>query len=671
MKIRKLKRALALASSLLLLAGEAMPVLAAGDGAEDATELVAGEAAEESVAEEEEAVAEEPADGEEPTTSRQVGSGTWADPWNLVFGEDLSGELKLAENYGGDWYYFEAKEDGMVTVEGCVPDGVGAAAGNITIWDSNAIAIFDHGINGSNEYGFSTVPQKYFGVKAGKRFAVRVCKGHENGYHQYRFRISFEKSDVWECEPDSVSECKTIDLNKEYFGVLQMDTLMPDTLCDKEDYFHFKLKKKTKVEIWLNCSWNLGFQLYKKSFDSKSIYENGLNVENGKATGVVTLTPGDYYIRIGGGGMTWTEYSFMLNVASKDPVTGTASLNGAKVRSLKEAFSLMNDKDTDYVIELESDMIGEKNLTVPKKARSVTIKGNGHVIEIVGTKFTANAPLILENVSFRAKTKKEAPAKFTLNAKKGLSLEESVSFEAARATVNTTELKLKSTLSANVVSCRELKLEEGGELIAAKDSSITVKTSLNGNGGVIQLAEGFNKPISLGGSAKGVISFNGAVQADGTQILRASEKKLKAEELKTVFDVSGITENAVETRLCYFARGKAGIFGSSISFNGAVYALWKDAVAAMNEAKAGGEKNLTVSLLGNVNLGGRFLLPKKGYEQLTIEGNGFSMSFTGDIKLTGNTTITDTTLIKLDKKGQPAKLKIKKGKYNYAGPEGN
>jgi len=687
MKIGKLKRALALVSSLLLLAGEAMPVLASGDdAAEDATEI---EAVEENGPEEEEAVAEEPddpekeaaeeapdaseeeaaADGEEPFTSKQLGSGTWADPWNLVLGEEISGTLKEGDNYGGEWYYFEAPEDGLITAEGCVPDGRGgnASSGFITVWDCYDIVTLDYGISGGNEYDI----QKYFGVKAGKRFAVRLCKGHNNGYQQYRFRIRFEKKDDWECEPDTVSECKTIELNKEYFGVLQMKSGMTDTNHDIEDFYHFKLSKKTRVELYINCKWRLDLQLYKNSFDTESIYNNHFRIETGKPTKVLDLAPGDYYICIGGGGMQWTEYSFSFNKASNAPVTGTAKLNGANVRSLKEAFSLMNDKDKDYVIELESDMIGEKNLTVPKKAKSVTIKGNGHVIEIVGTKFTANAPLTLENVTFRAKTKKGVAAKFVLNAKKGLNLEDEVNFEAAKTTVKTTALNLKCSLSSNVVSCKELNLEEGGELVAAKDSSISVKTSLNGNGGTIELAEGFNKPIALGGGAKGLISFNGVDQADGTQIFKASEKKLSADTLKTAFDVSGITENTEQTGLYYFANGKIGIFGNCIAFRGVTYALWKDVVTAMDLAKAGGEKELTVSLLGNVNLGGKFLLPKKGYEQLTIEGNGFSMTFTGDIKLTGNTTITDTTLIKLDKKGQPAKLKIKKDKYSYVGPEGN
>ena len=52
------------------------------------------------------------------------------------------------------------------------------------------------------------------------------------------------------------------------------------------------------------------------------------------------------------------------------------------------------------------------------------------------------------------------------------------------------------------------------------------------------------------------------------------------------------------------------------------------------------------------NVNGALKLPKKGYQSLTINGNGHTLSFTGNIKLTGNTVVKDTVLKKLDKKGR-------------------
>ncbi|MCR5119620.1 MAG: DUF285 domain-containing protein [Lachnospiraceae bacterium] len=357
-----------------------------------------------------------------------------------------------------------------------------------------------------------------------------------------------------------------------------------------------------------------------------------------------------------------------------EPVSGEITLNGEQVTSLKAAFKSMKDKNTDYVLELGSDVKEEKNLTIPKKAKSVTIKGNGHVIEIAGTKLTANAPLALEDVSFKAVTKKGTAAKFTLNAKKGLTIGTEMSFDTTKLSVNTTTLTLNGSLSANSLSCKELILNDDGVLKASKDSKISVKSVLKGNGGSIELTEGFNKPITLGGKVEGNVAIGGSLQKDGTQIFKASAKKISAESLKETFDVSAITENATKTHLYYFSSGKVCIFGESIDYNGNSYALWKDAVAAMNGdiKAAGGAKSslsLNVALKENVDLKGGFKLPEKGYGSISINGDGHSMTFTGNIKLSGDTTIADTTLIKVNKKGEKVAGKVIKGKYNYSGPE--
>ena len=357
----------------------------------------------------------------------------------------------------------------------------------------------------------------------------------------------------------------------------------------------------------------------------------------------------------------------------EETITGNLTLDGVKVNSLKDAFKQMKDKNKDYRIVIYSDLKGEKNLTIPKSAKSVTISGNGHTVEISGTKFTANAVLILESVNIKAVDKNGKPAKFTLNAKKGLGVNTGVTFNGKTTAVRSgAGINVTGSLTVNTVSCKEMLLNAGSMLGAVSGCKISVKQALKSNGGSIYLADGF-KPISLGGAVEGSVKFIGVKQADGTQVLKTSSKKINADTLVKAFDVSGITDNKIATHLHYY-KGKACIFGEAISYNGKDYALWKDVVADMNKATKAAKRaktkvSFTIGLKGDANLMGAFKMPAKGYEAITINGNGHKLTFTSDIKLTGNTVIANTVLNKVNKKNQKVEGKVKKGKYSYTGPE--
>ena len=353
-----------------------------------------------------------------------------------------------------------------------------------------------------------------------------------------------------------------------------------------------------------------------------------------------------------------------------DP-TGEITVDGEKVSSLKDAFKNMKDAGKDYTIELGSDVTGEKNLSIPKTAKSVTINGNGHTITITGGKLTSATDLILEDVNIAAVNKKGVAAKLSINAKKNLFIEGDVNYAATSTSVKVkNELVLNSSMKANSITTATLILNADGELRAEAGNKITVKTLLKGNGGAIDLAPDFNKAITLGGSVEGNVRIIGGPVADGTQIFTAKAKKLPAADLISIFDASEITENTVNTHLYYFSGSKVCIFGESISYNGNNYALWKDLIAQMNKDVKSGTKVLEFELNGDVNIKGAFKLPKKGYESLTINGDGHSITFTGDIKLTGKTTISmDTTLKKVNKKGERQAGKVKAGKYEYNGPQ--
>jgi hypothetical protein len=85
--------------------------------------------------------------------------------------------------------------------------------------------------------------------------------------------------------------------------------------------------------------------------------------------------------------------------------------------------------------------------------------------------------------------------------------------------------------------------------------------------------------------------------------------------------------------------------------------------------KTKAEISFAIELNGNVNVCGSFKLPSKGYSNLTLKGNGHSLTFTSDVKLTGNTVFEDVSLNKVDKKGNKKAGKVVKGKFTYVGPE--
>ncbi|MBR3307310.1 MAG: leucine-rich repeat domain-containing protein [Lachnospiraceae bacterium] len=357
---------------------------------------------------------------------------------------------------------------------------------------------------------------------------------------------------------------------------------------------------------------------------------------------------------------------WIVNSDKPEPVTGEIRMEGEKVNSLKAAFKSMNDAGKDYMIELDSDVKGEVNLTVPKTAGSVTINGNGHTIEITGSKLTANCLLILEDVTITAKKKNGDASKLTVYGKKGLMIGEDTRFSAVSVAVKSgTFLRLFGELETDSVNCKNLILDPEGCLKVSANDRITIKGDVEGLGGVIELEEGFNRPVSIGGIVRGTVRLTGAKQPDGTQILKTSVRKLGADPLKNSFDVSDISDNGGDTYLYYLSSGKACIFGETITVGEGKYGLWKDAVAAVNTAVKNGNKNPVISIDGDVNIKGKFLLPKKGYESLTIEGSG-TITFTGDIRLTGNTVIAeDITFNKVDKKGVKQSGKVNKGKFTY------
>ena len=364
-----------------------------------------------------------------------------------------------------------------------------------------------------------------------------------------------------------------------------------------------------------------------------------------------------------------TEWEGSNPYSENSSGTGRVKVDGKEYNSLKSAFKDMKE-EKEYEVVLESDMDGEKNLTIPKKAAKVTIKGNGNTVRIIGTKLTSNTNLILENVTFRAENKKGNPVKFTIDAKKGLAVKDNVAFDNKATIIRTgKELELTGSLEADQINAGSLKLAKTGVLTINKNCKVTVRGLLDSDSGSIKLGDGFNKPITLNGESAGTVKFTGSSLSDGTQVLSAKKNKIGDEALKTVFDVAGITGNTTTSHLYYYKNNKAGIFGDSIRYNNKDYGLWKDALAQMNLDKGSGTDAFIISLSGDVNAAGALKMPKKGYSSLSLEGNGHTITFTGNITLTGDTTVKDLTFRKLNNKGQQVNGKVIKGRYSYTGPE--
>ncbi len=505
--------------------------------------------------------------------------------------------------------------------------------------------------------------------------------------------------------------------------------------ADTAQYYHYKLTKDTKLEITLKSPGSTRLDI-SKTKDFKKVMgfiENSPG--KGRSLDPFVFYAGDYYLRISAKTSGTTSYQITvknMGGSSKpskiEPETGFALLNGAEAKSLKVAFYNVNDAAIDYTVDLQTDMIGEKDLTIPAKAKSVTINGNGHTIKIIGTKLTSGADLTLNDVTIQTVTTADTKVKFALTAKKSLNIGDNVKFDTAQTDIKATgnvmigpditaasltgkdvvlngaagfsklnckalevrkdltapkltctDLNLDATLTTDTLTCNNAALTGKGIIKTSEKGKYTIKKALISEGGKIELCAGFKTPIALNGTAEGSVIFtpvsaedgSKVTFADGTQIIKCTPKKITADKLKTVFDISAISASGtdkVSSHLYYAGGSKACVFADSIDYNGKTYGVWNDVVTQMNTDKKSGAKAFTVTLNSDVNLNGAFKLPAKGYDSLTIEGNGHKMTFTGDIKLTGNTTIKDVVFNKVDKENNKVAGKIVKGKFEYAGP---
>ena len=677
MKVREVfKKGIAGFLTAVMILGNSANAFAADDVNADVPAYEEEAVSEDELTAEETGAEDEDTEEEENVSkSRETGDGSISNPYNIELNVDVEGKLEIGSNKLHH-YVFTVEKDGFLMIEISALEGsLRADLFHDSIDDNGRMCYYY--VNNPND-GIKTFAK--VGLKAGTKYYVGIGGRASNVSDAYKIKLNFTESKYWEAEPDSILDYKAdIEMNKWYEG----STLLLGN--DPTDYYSFKLNKKTKIAFVLTGVGSVAIGTSDLFDDSIAGGVNPLDGERILFT--KEFNAGTYYLRVGNYNNSYQSYKFMMKTSGqssnedkkkKYPETGTLLMNEVEYKSLQEAVANMTS-DTDYTIELQSNLVGEKSITLPKKVKSVTIKGSDHSIVMKGSKITANCPLSLEGVTIKAENAKKegVKSKLSINAKKGLSVGAEVSFDAVSTTINVKEeMQLMDAVSVNSVTAEKLTLKPEATYILGAGDKLTVKKELKAEeGSEIYLLKGF-KPIALKGTASGRVVFNAEENlADGTQVLNCSSKKISTATLKEVFDCTDLTANHTDTYLYYLSGSKACIFGDNIEFNGKEYGLWKDVVTDMNAAVKEAKKNNTtvsfnVALKGNVNMAGKFTLPKKGYEGLTIEGNGNSLTFTSDIKLTGNLTISDdTTLIKVNKKNEKVAGKIKEGKFTYTGPQ--
>ncbi|MBP5605783.1 MAG: bacterial Ig-like domain-containing protein, partial [Ruminiclostridium sp.] len=335
-----------------------------------------------------------------------------------------------------------------------------------------------------------------------------------------------------------------------------------------------------------------------------------------------------------------------------------------------------------YYITVNSSIAAGK-LTLPKTAKKITIRGVGGTgAEVISMTATATlAPkydLNLENIVIENHDANFNEAGFTINQSTGelyIAGLKSDTLTGITGGANATLSFSYHTLpnlekitgfglcyvvddftACKTFSVGTLRFTFGKTVTVPKDSKVTIKDIINNEpGSAFVLNTGFT-PITISGSVTGsekikLRSETGYMIDDDTQILNAAKCDLG------MFDVSGISGGSDEYTLSRSGSKvycKYGYF----SMAGVLYASLDDVSAAI-EALNAKDAEYTVYVLNDI-YSKSFKLPKAGtYSKLTLTaGEQYTISFSGNITLTGNTVIDGIKLVSKDNNGNIAKYTI-------------
>lgn len=385
----------------------------------------------------------------------------------------------------------------------------------------------------------------------------------------------------------------------------------------------------------------------------------------------------------------------MAGVSLKNSTTGTSD----NFDTLEAAMTYINKNgkaNYNYEIVLGHN-IEIKKLTLPaaSKAASLKILGNGNTVTMGNPSLSVPMNIVLDNVKLESTNTKG----YTLTASKNIEMS---GFESEKLTSlkGSTRSKLIINGAADLTyqvagfgtavingesdddyyvdvekpfAVNDLELNSGW-LIVRAGVKVTVKNIKGENNSVLMYDDGFT-PITINGNVSGKLSVSkcanerfengqlliisktadtsafvvtGSAPDDGYEYVlsrKASNLYIK----KVVLNVKEFTPYTYDTVLDEYS-----------------FAEWSDLINAIN-AKKQTNVEYSVSIIDDYDANGPLTMPKAGaYGRIVVNANGHTLTFTGNITLTGNANFSNITLNSVKKVknvNTPTKFKIAAGKY--------
>ncbi len=384
----------------------------------------------------------------------------------------------------------------------------------------------------------------------------------------------------------------------------------------------------------------------------------------------------------------------MAGVSLKNSTTGTSD----NFDTLEAAMTYINKNGkANYNYEI---MLGHnveiKKLTLPaaSKAASLKILGNGNTVTMGNPSLSVPMNIVLNNVKLESKNAKG----YTLTASKNI---EMYGFESETLTSlkGSTRSKLIINGAADLTyqvagfgtavitgESREYYLDvkkpfavndlelDGGFVIVRAGVKVTVKNIKSENNSVLMYDDGFT-PITINGNVSGKLAVSKCKNEkfENGQLLIVSKTADTA-----AFDVTG---SAPDDGYEYVLSRKASnLYIKKVVLNVKEYtpytydtvldeysfAEWSDLINTIN-AKKQTNVEYSVSIIDDYDANGPLTMPKAGtYGRIVVDANGHTLTFTGNITLTGNANFSNITLNSVKKVknvNTPTKFKIAAGKY--------
>lgn len=385
----------------------------------------------------------------------------------------------------------------------------------------------------------------------------------------------------------------------------------------------------------------------------------------------------------------------MAGVSLKNSTTGTSD----NFDTLEAAMTYINKNgkaNYNYEIVLGHN-VEIKKLTLPaaSKAASLKILGNGNTVTMGNPSLSVPMNIVLDNVKLESSNAKG----YTLTASKNIEMS---GFESETLTSlkGSTRSKLiidgAAALTYQVAGfgtavingesdddyyvdvekpfvVNDLELNSGWLIIRA-GVKVTVKNIKSENNSVLMYDDGFT-PITINGNVSGKLSVSKCANErfENGQLLIVSKAADTA-----AFDVTG---SAPDDGYEYVLSRKASnLYIKKVVLNVKEYtpytydtvldeysfAEWSDLINTIN-AKKQTNVEYSVSIIDDYDANGPLTMPKAGtYGRIVVDANGHTLTFTGNITLTGNANFSNITLNSVKKVknvNTPTKFKIAAGKY--------